>query len=72
MPPRIVFKDIKRGDAFVSVIDKVRVGRRFIVERKQHKPKLVWMWTMDEFAVSLNFTMAEINRCLVREEVRDG
>ena len=67
MTPRIVFKNIKKGDAFVSTVDQIRVGRRFVVERRTHKPKRVFMWTSEPSGVVLEFTMAQINRGLVRE-----
>jgi len=70
MAPRIVFKDVKKGDVFISTMDKVRVGRRFIVERKTKKPKRVFMWTIDEFVSTCDFTMAEINRGMRR--AREG
>ncbi len=63
---RIFFKDVKKGDRFVSVIDKVEVGRRWTVTRKQREPKRVFLWTMGDFAIELDFTMAEINRLLRR------
>ncbi len=64
--PRIMFKNIKVNDPFVSIKDKVKVGRKFRVVRKTEKPKkLVFLYCIDD-RIELDFTMAELNECLIR------
>ena len=69
----VFFKDIRKGDHFISNrFDKVRPGRKFIVSKKSIGPKRVFMWTKSESfengggCVDLDFTMREINHCLIR------